>query len=268
MKVEILYVTFNRDLEWLKFSLRSILKYARGFSGVTIVVPTYDLDLFLQFEKWSTPGLKIVVKNFLEYPGKGFVHHLAMKCYADVFCPNADLVLHMDPDCLFHGPVSPDDYIVDGKPVLVVEPYEVVKLYHEPRYYWRRITEEALKFDCKYETMCRHPAVHYKWLYPQMRSFMERVHTTPFLDFVLKQKNSFPQGFGEFNTLGSFAEAYFGGSDYHIHDCGPMRLARIDEVREKPEAGIGHPPPRLTQLWSHSGVSNPKNQEVIKRILG
>lgn len=252
-KTCISYVTFARDKEWLRFSLESIRKYATGFGGITIVVPTWDVDKFLEFERYSTPDCPVLIKNFLEYPGKGFVHHLAMKCYADVFQPDADLILHMDPDCLFHAPVSPGDYLVDGKPVLLIEPYEVLKTAHPARYNWKRVTEEALKFECTHETMCRHPAVHYSKTYKLMRNHVETVHLTPFYDFVIKQKNQYPQGFGEFNTLGAFAIKYT-PEDYHLIDRGNC-------------GDKNDPCPKLTQLWSYTGAHAPENMAKIKQIL-
>jgi len=237
----------------MKYSLRSFRKYCSRFSGVTIAVPTVDVNKFLPLEEFSTPDCPVLIKNFLEYPGQGFVHHLAMKCYADVFCPNADYVLHMDPDCLFSGPQTPDDYFVDGKPVLVIEPYSEVKKYHEPRFHWKSVTEMALKFDCPYETMCRHPAVHPRSTYRALRDYMERIHITPFYDFVIKQKNKYPQGFGEFNTLGSFAIKFL-PDNYSFIDIGGKRES-------------GHPPALLEQMWSYTGVNAPANAEKIRRIL-
>lgn len=250
--VSILYVTFARDLEWTRFSLESIRKYTSGFSEVKIVVPTWDRDKFLQFERYSTPDCPILVRDFIEYPGKGFVHHLAMKCYGDVICPDADYILHMDPDCLFNQKVTPDDYIIGGKPVLLIEPYEALKTAHPARYNWKRVTEEALKFECSHETMCRHPAVHYRDTYSGMRFHMERVHQTPFLDFVLKQKNSYPQGYGEFNTLGSFAIQ--SKLPYHTIDRG----ANGDKA---------DPVSKVWQGWSYTGVHGRENQAKIREIL-
>ncbi len=236
----------------MRFSLESIRKYATGFAGITIVVPTWDVDKFLQFERYSTPDCPVLIKNFLEYPGKGFVHHLAMKCYADVFSPDADLILHLDPDCLFSSPVTPEDYLVDGNPVLVIEPYEVLKTIHPARYNWKRVTEEALKFDCTHETMCRHPAVHRRETYAGLRAYMERTHYTPFIDFVIKQKNSYPQGFGEFNTLGAYAMN--STLSYHFID-------------RKDQGDKNDPPSKVTQLWSYTGVSSKENMAKIKEIL-
>lgn len=253
MRVGILYVTFNRDLEWMEYSLQSCQKYAKGFVGIKIVVPTSDLDAFLYLErKYSTPTCPVLVRTFLEYPGKGFVHHLAMKCYADVLSPNWTHTLFMDPDCLFTSPVTPLDYFQDGSPVLLIEPYEAIKRAgHEGRYNWKRVTEEALKFECTHETMCRHPAVHHHWLLHEMRRHIETRHETPFLDFVLKQKNAYPQGFGEFNTIGAFA--------FHSH---PHSYHFIDREFDGEK---NDPPPKVLQMWSYQGVD--ANREVIHKIL-
>lgn len=265
------YTTFARDLEWLRYSLESFRKYATGFAGVTIVVPVWDVDKFLQFERYSTPECPVLIKNFLEYPGKGFVHHLAMKCYADVFSPDANFILHMDPDCLFSAPVTPQDYIhnkvmttgltpddedFEGiwTPDLVIEPYEHLKTAHPPRYAWKAVTEAALKFECTHEAMCRHPAVHHKATYLGLRDHMESVHLTPFMDFVLKQKNSYPQGFGEFNTIGAYAMARM-PCHYNFIDRGAS-------------GELNDPKPLVKQLWSYTGVHSPENMAEIQRILG
>lgn len=253
-KTEILYVTFARDLDWTRFSLESIRKYGSGFSGIKIVVPTWDVNKFLQFERYSTPECPVLIKNFMEYPSKGFVHHLAMKCYGDVFCPSADFVLHMDPDCLFTSPFTPSDYLFSNHPVLVIEPYEVLKTVHPARYNWKQVTEAAVKFDVSHETMCRHPAVHHKETYKITRDRIEEVHGTPFTDFVIKQKNSYPQGFGEFNTLGAIARKYF-IDDYHF----------IDRGDKGPSAD---PPSKVWQGWSYTGVHSKENAAKIKEILG
>jgi hypothetical protein len=253
-KVEVNYTTFARDIEWMDYSLQSFRKHCSGFSGVTIVVPDRDVHLFLKFERrYGTPECPVLIKNFMEYPGKGFVHHLAMKCYADVFSSGADYILHMDPDCVWNKPTTPDDYFIDGMPVLVIEPYDEVKKYHEGRWNWKKITEETLRFECKYETMCRHPAVHHSWLYPKLREYIESIHPTPFVDYVLKQKNSFPQGFGEFNTLGSFVVEKY-ASDYHLWD------RRDGRVESDPE-------PHIEQMWSYTGANNPINQTIIRKAL-
>ncbi len=206
---------------------------------VTIVVPTVDVDKFIHFEqKFGTPECPVLIKNFLEFPGKGFVNHLAMKCYADVFQPDMDLTLHLDPDCLWIKPTSPEDYLVDGKPVLIIEPFDaILKVSHEGRFGWKKVTEDALKCPVSHETMCRHPAIHYRDVYQTLRKHMEFAHLTPFTDYVIKQKNSFPQGFAEFPALGAIAMKYF-AQHYHFIDRG------FDGNKNDPE-------PHIEQMWSY-----------------
>jgi len=252
-KVEIIYVTFSRDFDFLQYSMRSFQKYCKGFFGVKIVVPTDDTDRFLPFEGYSTKECPVRIKNFLEYPQKGFVHHLAMQCCADIFCPDAEYILHMDPDCLWCKPTTPSDYFVGGKPVLVVEPYEILKTVHPNRFHWKSVTEEALPFACDYETMCRHPAVHNRLTYGQTRHEVESKHNVPFIDFVLKQKNKFPQGFGEFNTLGAVAIKRF-SDKYHLID-------RQDKGEQN------DPEPHLKQFWSYrlgDGIYDKEIREILK----
>ena len=252
MKVGINYVTFARDIEWLRFSLESVYRYCKGFHEVVVVVPTWDYDKFTQFMRYSTPELPLRIVSFLEYPGKGFVHHLAMKCYADVFMPESDYILHLDPDCLVHEHTNPDNYFVGGKPVLVIEPYAVLEKKHPARFHWKSVTEFSLPWECDYETMCRHPAVHDRGTYSATRDIIETKHRVPFLDFVLKQKNKYPQGFGEFNTLGAVAVKLY-SKQYHLVDRGDSDSAN-------------DPHSHVTQMWSYDGIH--KNMEAIKKILG
>lgn len=264
-KVWQLIVTYERDLKFLEYNLKSFRKYCTGFAGTIIVVPMSQVDKFMYLEKmFGQPDSCVWISGFMEYPGKGFVHHLAMKMYADVIMPEATHILHTDPDCLWTRPTTPDDYFVDGKPVLVVEPYNLLKLYFKGRYDWKAITEESLGFDCEYETMCRHPAVHLKELYPAVRACIEARHRTPFTDFYLRHPNKFNYGVGEFNELGSYAIKHL-RDKYHIHDCGPERLQNLAIITKDLESKIGHPEMHLKQMWSYQGTEF--NMAEINRIL-
>lgn len=259
------YVTFERDLQWLEFSLMSFKKYCKGFDGVVIIVPLGQTSKFMHLEqKYGTRDCPVWIRGFQECPGKGFVHHLAMKMYADVVMPEATHILHLDPDCLWTLPTTPDTYFVDGKPVLVIEPYEIVKQYHPGRYNWKTTTEANLGFKCEYETMCRHPAVHVKQLYPTVRAHIEKVHRTPFIDYYLRHENRFPYGIGEFNEMGSYAVEMI-PDWYCFVDCGPERLKHLSELKKNAELPFGHPPPHLKQYWSYSGWQ--KDFDEIKRII-
>jgi hypothetical protein len=210
MKVDILIASYAKDYEWCEYNLRSIVKFCRGFHSVTLLVPSKDVALFQRLEaKYSRQELPVLVKHYVVMPGAEFNHHQAMKCYADVFCPQAEYILHTDSDCLFTAPVCPDDYIVDGRPVLVMDRYSELARKQDGAVWWKEQTERALGYQVEFEFMRRHPAVHHREVYRRLREHVESRHLVPFTDYCLKQKNSALQGVSEFNCLGAIAYSYF-----------------------------------------------------------
>lgn len=114
-RVEILVVCSLRDEPFLRYCLRGLSFYAAAFAGITLAVPARDRTEFA----WIPKGVKLVTMD--ELPGKGFLHHLIMKCRADELCPDAEMIMHVDADCMAWEPFSPDDYVYGKKPRLVRE---------------------------------------------------------------------------------------------------------------------------------------------------
>lgn len=253
---EIVIVSFLPDLEWITLSLRSISKYATGFSGVTIIVPWDDLGSFLPFEAWKTKdGAPIKVKKYIDVRGKGMLMHEVMICSADLYCPHADFIMHMDSDCLFHEEVTPEDYIRNGKPDLLMVKYTSFPA-GRAEYRWQQNVMRALGLPMEhvqFETMQRHPSCHRIETYKEVRQRIEQIHKCPFNQYVIEQENSWPQGFAEFPTLGAWA--YYGSLHYNFIEI------------EKPDIQ-GHPKSahKVTQFWSHSS-RDPKHWELYQNQL-
>ena len=246
MRTDILLVTYRKDYDFAVYCLRSIVKFATGFGGVSVVCPVEDEGLFAPLcSRLRRPDLPIEVKTYIPKKGYEFNHHQVMKCHSDILCPNAAYILHIDSDCIFTEPVTPADYFKDGKPLLLVRTYKQ----HEPCYIWREPTSKALGMDCNYETMARHPAVHHRNTYKDLRAHVDFKHGVPFSEYVLRLPGNYPAcHFSEFNALGSYAMVY----------C-PERYTIID--LDKEEA----PPNKLTQGWSWGGVDKVKAE--YERIL-
>jgi hypothetical protein len=248
---EILIVTCRRDLEFLRYCLLSIDKYARGFTGVTIVVPKAEYALFKDFQ---FSGRNIKVHAFDEWPGRGMLHHEVQICRADEWCPSATAILHMDADCMFWRPVTPGDYQPGGKPIIVRERYEDCGKRNTNRLFWRAAVEQAVGFTPVYETMVRHPNVYLRTLYPKLRALVEEHTKQKFDDFVFSRQNAFPQGFAEFPTLGAVAIQFF-PANYTMVD--------YDHGQDRRDCGITHNQFQyiyrrdrdpLCELWSHGGI--------------
>jgi hypothetical protein len=236
--MEILIVTYWKDAEWLEYCLRSIKKFAKGFSGVTIACPDKRnakiVDLATKY--------KATLKLFSEPAGRGHLAQEVVKCNADRYCQGADLVLHMDSDCVFTENVSPGFYMHSGNPIL---PFRTYKWLEEnpPKppmkspIIWQKTVEEAIGIISEVETMAGMPIIHHSWIYKLARNAVEQNTKKKFDEYVFSCKSDWPYGFCEFNTLGSIA--------WHSHK---------DSYSWCDVTKAGHPNLRVKQLWSHSGL--------------
>lgn len=245
MKTEILIVTYHRDAAYLSMCLASLERYASGFSGVTCVFPKQDDAIIRPLCNYYN-ATSIV---FEERRDKGHLHHMIQKCRADQHCPNADLIAHVDSDCIYTETVTPEDYLEDAKPILLIRSYESIK----GAVPWKAIVDSSMKMDCKYETMQRHPAVHWRGIYGDLRKHVERCHNQSFDDYLLSLKNDYPPGFSEFNSLGQIVLSTQWKSQYKLHD--------LDK--------LPHPKSKLVQFWSRSPVDMPQQvwHEGLQKTL-
>lgn len=198
MNVSILMVTFRRDLEFSEYSMRSVRKFASGFGSNICVVPTADEAMYRELAE----PLGFTVKTFEERPARGFVHHEAIICEADQWCPGADAVLHLDADTLMTAPQGASDYFIDDRPILYRERYANFRN-HPNRYGWKECVRQATGIDPEWETMCRHPAVHLRSAYRLTQAAIGEHTGMDWKEYILSCKNSYPQGFAEFPTLGA-----------------------------------------------------------------
>lgn len=204
-RAEILIVTYHKDKPWLDYCLRAMKKYLHGFSGITLVVPERDRQVFAEITRIYH---HVNMQTWPEVEGKGMLDHMVQICNADKWCPRADIVVHFDPDCIFHTTTTVDEYVQNGKPVMLKRAYS--KLYdpvHKAMsdcFQWKAVVEKALGFETDAYTMCRHPSCHPISVYPELRKWIEAAQNKPFAEFVLDGRNSFPQTFAEFPTLGAF----------------------------------------------------------------
>lgn len=237
MNVELFIVSYRRDFPWLAYALRSIRKFATGFSGVTVLVPDSDtVELVeLALKLWAPPvPFHLVVKGFSETPGKGFLDHMAQLLCADIYSSEPDFFLHFDSDQIFREPVTPQDYFMDGKPRILKEPYERLETVHPGRFYWKGVTERTLGFETPFETMCCPCQIYPRSIYRYVREHIEKLHAMPFRDYVLSQRNEFPQTFGEHNSIGAYALKFY-----------PDVFHWIEVPRET------RPRDKAVQFWSH-----------------
>jgi len=253
-KTEIFIVTYAKDFQYLNHCLRSIKKFAKGFSGVTVLVPTKDAKELRQVIRKS--GLENVkVKHGYEWAKKGMCWHLAQECRADVWCPDADYIAHFDSDCIFTKPVSPETFFKNGKPLLRYEPFATLGIRHPGTMAWKIATENALPFPVNDEFMRGLPHIYHHSVYAKTRILVEQKTAMPFTEYVRSGRNEYPQQFCEYVTLGSVAAHEF-RDDYYMVDLSK-------------ESNPDRSPYPVQQFWGHGPLDQPQEIWVdgIKRTV-
>jgi len=243
MTCDILIVSCQKHYPWLRYCLRSIVRFARGFRQVKILVPVEDCAaLSPLLDEVPLDGPTIRVMPYEDWPGKGFLRHeYAIMC-ADDFS-EADFIYHMDSDCLFVEQTSPEDYIVDGKPVLLYGSYHwLVTTQQANLGMWQDGVQKAIGGTSVNEFMRRPQIVHHRKTYGKARECIERHTGMSCADYIRSGPNDFPQQFGEFNTLGEVAWR-------HFHD---------DYCWKNQELGEFPKPHKVCQFWSHSPPEIPQ----------
>lgn len=248
MKTTILIVTFQRDFAYLQWCLKSIVKFCKGFS-VQVLVPTPD---FAQAEAMVHRGLRdkgltdATVQSYDEWPELGFLHHMAQIMRADEWCLDADFIAHVDADCIFTTPVTPDTYIKDGKPYLRYEYFSKLGRRHPGAAAWQEPTQKCLPFLVTKETMRCHPGVFHRGLYAEARRQIELKVKEPCDDYIKKQRNEFPQTFCEFVTLGNVA----------LH-CFPDKYEAVEQTGDRVT-----PDNHVQQFHSPDPIDRPQSSWV------
>lgn len=204
--MEIVIVTFVRDFSYLEYCLKSIDKFATGFEVVTILIPQKDLAQMLEPSfRWNIKH-PVRIKTFDEWPGAGFLHHMfAVMTTDDWKTGKSGYCAHIDADCVFTEPVTPQDYMRDGKPMLRYEEFDSLCARHPAHMEWFNCTSQCLPFPVKYETMRAHPAVYHVDTYARARERIREKTGEEVDTYIRRQKNSYPQTFCEFVTLGNVA---------------------------------------------------------------
>lgn len=246
MKTTLFLCTYKKDFPYLKYFIRSVAKFATGFSGVTILVPKEDFREAAVLVMSSGLCESHTRWNCIEgdeWPGQGMLWHMHEIMHADRHCPDADFIAHIDPDCVFTGPVTPETFIKDGKPILRYEHFDSIGARHPGVLCWRTASEKALPFKVEREFMRGHPEVYHRGLYSEARQLIEMKTGMKLEDYIKTCRNEHPQTFAEYPTLGAVAFHSF-KDKYHLHDCA---LQANPDMQDFP----------VFQAWSHSAPDVP-----------
>lgn len=240
MKVEILVVSFLPDKPWLLHCLRSIQKFAHGFSQTTLLVAEQELKNFADLQDQC----RLATYRRAEDPKLWHLDHQRMKCRSDEVCPEADVVFHIDSDTFFTDHITPEDTCPGGKPMLVIGSYAEIERqgYQMP---WKPVVDFVMGGDNKFETIRLPHPCYWRGTYRDVREHISRLHNQDFDSFVLAQKADFPWGFTENNMLGTMCLTTKWRDKYHV--------VNVDTD--------GWPKIKVAHFWSHSPIDQPQDAD-------
>lgn len=241
-RCEIFIVSYWKDFPWLELCLKSIQKFCRGFSGVTVVFPKRDQREFpLKCMGGFYGPVPLRFKMYDEVEGKGMVQHMEIMARADEFVPHGtEYVLHHDSDGMFNVPTTPEDFFRHDKPVYLYRTWEsltdkTTKVVSNCAI-WRAPTDEQLGFQSQIYAMCCNTQMMPVEFYRKYRQHLFARHGD-LLSYFTSGQNAWPQDRMDFTAMGAFAWESMRDS-----------FAWFDV-----ENGTPHPPDRKKAYHSHSG---------------
>lgn len=248
-RVQIMIVTCAKDMEFLRYCLKSVRQFAHGFAGVTLVVPEQERGQY----DWVR-GAEII---YLPEPaGKGMLWHEVQICRADELCPNADFIVHFDADVMATRAITPRDFVNGERAISVREHYS--KITNQNRHIWKKCVKNAVGTEPEYDYMVRHCQVHPRETYALVRDLVTAHTGRAFDEFVLDGRNTFPQTFCEFNTLGTVGNQLL-PDRYQYTDYDKAADARLCGLPENDFQYVykrGVDP--VVEWWSHGTISRYK----------
>lgn len=213
--------SYRGDIPWLQHCLRSIQKFAIGFSGLHIVVPA---DQKQEFACLNT-NVEICGIYREDYMGQQMT-----KMTADFYTGDA-LVTFVDSDCCFCQLTTPADLLDPmGRPIMLMTPYS--QLSGVP---WQAPTQEVMGTPVEFEFMRRLPITIYGHHIRQFRHWFSANHGKSLEQHVLNVPN---RNFSEFNAMGAWCYQ-FKRNDYYWLDTSKKEL----------------PPKFVKQHWSWGGMT-------------
>lgn len=195
MITDIFIRTYSKDLDWLKYCLKSIHKYVTGYRNIIICIPEPQRSLL---DSWNLTSEIIVTCPVYQedYLGQQITKILSYQ-YS-----NAEALVFVDSDCCFKNPVNFQEELFEtDKPIIYKTVYEHVG----DAICWKQITEKVIGQELKYEYMRRLPFVFLRETLYRADVFILDKHGKSAEDYIQSQPG---RHFSEFNFLGAFADIY------------------------------------------------------------
>lgn len=207
-EVGILIRTYDKDAVRLSYAVRSIKRFLKDYSSITVVCPRRSADTvrhaLVEFQ--NDVNLKICQDFDNDYIGQQIT-----KLNAPDFV-SEDYVMHFDADCIFTSEVSVEHYFEAGLPLSFYRTYESLRD-DGVELPWSVPTSKFLSRQIHCEFMCAFPFVYPRELYSDLNEYFIDLNGFGY-DKIAANLRSVNE-FSEFNLIGAFS--YMFGDKYNMH---------------------------------------------------
>jgi len=215
MNTTIFTVAYDKDLEFLKYNLKSINKFCEGFYKNIVLLDNNNSERTADYlEKIGQPYF---IDDEASLVNKGYVRQQYIKLIADRYMPeNCDFICHVDCDGIFINQQCASDYFKNGKPIILKNSYKniynILRRKREPKRaerdvaafnVWQETTSAFVGFDVEYEYMQLNPFIYPIGVQTRVREYLEKIHSKPLIDIIKNQDI-----LSEYNIIGAYCEKF------------------------------------------------------------
>ena len=173
--ISLLIRSYDKDLEWLDYSIKSMRQNLTGISEKVLVIPE-DTDYHSDFFD--------IIYRVKELHTFGYIAQQLDKLRAYEFVSNK-YVLHSDSDCVYYKPFDANQMLIDGKILLYRTNYHLLR--NTQAKCWQAITKNIIGYKPHYEYMRAFPIMHFadigKDIFDQALAYSQTINDTKFSEF-------------------------------------------------------------------------------------
>lgn len=205
VNISTITVTYDNDLNFLKYNLKSFDKFCKGYDRNVVVLD--DIGSKKTEDYLNSINQEFFINHEAKKIHRGYIRQQYIKLFSEQYFPkNTDYICHVDSDNIFTDHHDPSIYFKNNKPILGITKWKDMQVTA-----WREHTDRAVGFKTSHEYMRRMPLIYPTWLFPDFRDYLNSLHTEGIINFLNSTKT-----FSEYNALGAYAYKYHKDEFYWI----------------------------------------------------
>jgi hypothetical protein len=210
MTVDVVYITYRKDLSWICYSMQLLYKHLRGAFGVIVRAEENCKDVI---NTWGLP-----VKYYYTEPwSDGYAFAMYQKLIADQYS-QADVIMLLDSDHILLEPAHIDDFLDQGKPIVRYRNWD-----EDPndsdltvgQRIWSPPIERTMGMQLDKNYMVGPPFMFWRETFTGVRTRVEEVTGLPFHDAIYSDAHydykkflQHPMKFCDYEALGLYAAKF------------------------------------------------------------